>query len=172
MNGIEIDDALGRITIIVDTREQSTIRARRRFQQFGEIERMKLTYGDYSALVRLEDGREISLADKVNIERKMNIDELAMCLGRQRARFEREFQRMKDLNGTCYLLVEGFTWEKVINHEYRSQMSPESLIGSLISLIVRYKIRLIACQPTTSGRLIKKILTREMKEMLMNEIHT
>lgn len=168
MTGAEIEAALEKMTIIVDTREQMTDSALRRFGTFGyPFLREKLNFGDYSAFVTLDDDTVISLANKVNIERKMNIDELAMCFGRERDRFEREFERMRASGGRMYLLVEGYTPEKVYKHRYKSKMHPNSIIGSLLAWQARYHIQFMTCDSMTSGLIIGQILKYEMREELM-----
>lgn len=167
MTGAEIEEALKTLTIVVDTREQMTPKAVKRFESFGyPYERQKLDFGDYSAFVTLDDGAEVSLVNKINIERKMSIDELAMCFGRERGRFEREFERMKAAGGHLYLLTEGFTWEKIERHQYRSRMNPASLLASMTAWMARYRIQFIQCTASTSGWLIGEILKREIKEVL------
>ena len=99
----------------------------------------------------------------------MNIDELAMCLGTERKRFEREFERSKSDGCKVYLLVEDATWEKIFNHKYRSKMSPLSIIASLFAWIPRYNMIPIFCKSETTGKIIKEILYRELKEYLENE---
>ena len=91
MNAYEVEQSLQSLTLIIDTREQITGRLDVRIQS-AELpyERKKLDFGDYSARCDVLD-----LSDKVVIERKMNLDELAMCFGSQRKRFEREFEKGK-----------------------------------------------------------------------------
>ena len=167
MHGFEIDTALKTLTVLVDTREQPTPRLKKRIKDMGiPAVRCKLDIGDYSAKVMLSDGTEYGLEKAVCVERKMNIDELCSCFCRERARFTREFERAKKAGAKIYLLVEGASWEKIYRHNYMSLMTPNALAASITAWLTRYNCVLIFCQPETSGRLIKEILYREMKERL------
>ena len=87
MDNFEIDRALKTFTILVDSREQDTARSRERYRAFGvPYECCKLDFGDYSAKVTDDDGNEISLCNRLSVERKMNLDEARfhMCLSGQR----------------------------------------------------------------------------------------
>jgi ERCC4-type nuclease len=53
----EVKRALGRLTLIVDTREQDTKAFRKRLDLIGfPHTRQKLDFGDYSATTALDDG--------------------------------------------------------------------------------------------------------------------
>ena len=148
--------------VLVDTREQDTMRARKRFKNIGApIERVALNFGDYSARCPALD-----LSDKVVIERKMDLDELAMCYGSSRRRFTNEFERAKAAGAKTYLLIENGSWEFVYSGHYRSKMLPKSLAASLQAWLSRYDCQIIFCKQDTSGQLIHDILYREMKEHL------
>lgn len=167
MNHFSVEKALRSLTVIVDTREQQTTRAKRRLEMVGlPIERKALPFGDYSAYCTLPDGEVFSLEDKVAIERKMHIDEIAMCYTRERPRFTREFDRAKAVNAKIYLLIENADWEKVYNGAYRSQVKPQSLTASMFAWLARYNCQILMCKEDTSGKVIHDILYREMKERL------
>lgn len=91
--------------------------------------REKLDFGDYSCAYVDQDGEEQSLAGVVAIERKMSLDELCLCFGKDRPRFEREFQRAKEAGARLYLLVEDASWEDVLHGRYRSRMKPAGSLG-------------------------------------------
>lgn len=163
----EVKRILGRLTLIVDTREQDTKAFRKRLDLIGfPHTRQKLDFGDYSATTALDDGTEISLANTVSIECKMSLDELCMCFGNQRQRFVREFERAKQAHAKLYLLVEGASWENVIVGKYRSKMSPQALRASLMAWLARYDCQVIFCKAESTPALIREILYREMKERL------
>lgn len=167
MDNFEIDRALKTFTILVDSREQDTPRSRERYRAFGvPYERCKLDFGDYSAKVTDDSGKEITLQNRLSIERKMNLDELCNCFCRDRKRFEREFLRAKEIGAKIYLLIEGATWENAYVGKYRSQMKPVALVASMTAWLARYNCQLIMCKEETSGKLIKDLLYREMKEYL------
>lgn len=155
--------------LIVDTREQDTDRLRRRIRQTGlSFVRQKLDFGDYSAKTTLDNGTEFDISSSVSIERKMNLDELCTCYCKGRKRFTREFERAKSAGAKVYLLIENANWEKAYNGSYRSKMSPQALTASLFAWLARYDCQIIFCKEETSGKIIREILYREMKERLEN----
>lgn len=167
----EVKRMLENIIILVDTREQDTTRARKRIKQMGcPVERVKLSYGDYSAKTLLPDGRTYSLADKVVIERKMSLDELCQCYTKGRKRFENEFKRAIHDKAKIILLVENADWSKALSGEYRSQLSSKSLIASMLAWSERYNVHNIFCGAEDSGKLIYKMLYYALKERLEKEI--
>lgn len=172
MNALEIKDCLDSMMILVDTREQPSARASKRYASFGcPYRRQKLEYGDYTYNFRLPDGKWLYEADTsvdgiVCIERKMNLEELSGCFCQQRDRFKREFERAMDSCATIYLLVEDASWEKIINHRYRTKFEPKAFLASLTAWSARYGLKIIFIQHELSGRIIKEILYRELKERL------
>lgn len=167
MNHFSVDEAIKTMVVLVDSREQPTARAKRRLDSIGlPIERKALPFGDYSAYCTLSNGETYSLEDKVAVERKMHLDELAMCYTRERPRFIREFDRAAAANAKIYLLVENADWEKAYNGSYRSQVKPQSFTASMIAWLARYNCQILMCKEETSGKLIHDILYREMKEHL------
>jgi ERCC4-type nuclease len=162
MHPVEVKRQLDSLVCLVDTREQDTIRAKKRLESIGlPIERVALNFGDYSARCGA-----IDLSDKVVIERKMDLTELCGCYCKDRPRFEREFLRAKNADAKVYLLIENGSWEKAYNGVYRSQMRPESLVASMTAWLARYRCQLIFCKEEISGKLIHDILYRETKEAL------
>lgn len=172
MTSKEVKQALESFTIIVDSREQETQKLIDRINQMeAPVIRRKLDFGDYSAKVQLPDGEEFSLERRACVERKMNFSELCGCFKstktvKSRERFEREFNRAKEAHARLYLLVECATWEKAYKGDYRSMMKPQALIASMLTWMVRYNSPIVMCQAATSGKLIRDILYREMKEAL------
>lgn len=168
----DIKAVISSMTVLVDSREQDTDRARWRYASIGlPVERCTLDYGDYSYNATLPDGRRIcDLSERirptVSIERKMNLDELAACLGSSRDRFEREFKRAEEAGAQMWLLVEGGNWESIYDHRYKSQMTPASLAGSIFAFCGRYNLRLIFCTERTTGRIVRGILTRNLEDRL------
>lgn len=164
-----ISQALENLVLLYDTREQPTDKLKKRLRDFGgETVRTTLNFGDYS--VGYRDGDQIiSFQDKIVVERKNGLDELAMCLGKQRDRFCREFLRAAEKGATVYLLVENASWEKLFAGDYRSRMSPQSLIGSLIAWSARYKLNIIFCKAETTGKLLRKILHYNLRDILERE---
>ena len=167
MDSRSVKEALETLTIIIDSREQLTAKLIKRINAMeAPYIRRKLLFGDYSAKVTLPGGDEFSLENKVCVERKMNFSELCACYSRERERFTREFERAKGAGAKLYLLVEGASWEKAYKGDYRSQMKPNALVASMTAWLARYNCQLIMCQAATSGKLIRELLSREMKERL------
>lgn len=172
MGPIEIEEALSTFRIIVDRREQRTPKAAERYKSFGvPFAQATLDYGDYCADIVLPGGTHLcDISGRVSprcvIERKMSLDELAGCFTRTRDRFRKEFERASAAGAVVYLLVEGGSYEGIIGHRYRSKFHPEAFIASLVAWQVRYDLRLIFCKSGTSGRVIKEVLYRDVKERL------
>lgn len=165
MHPVEIQNALDTMTIIVDSREQDTAQARRRYESFGcPWIRDKLDFGDYSAMFTMPDESKFDLRNLAVIERKMSLDELCGCYTHDRARFEREFERAKRAGARVCLLIENASWETAYNGKYRSKMKPQALVASMLAWSARYDCRIVMCKAETSGKLIRDILYREAKE--------
>ena len=171
MDAFEVRDTLSTFRICVDTRERGTPKAEARFKAFGvPYFRQTLSYGDYCGNVTLPGGAlyspdSVISADCV-VERKMSLDELAACFTRGRDRFRREFERARESGAKVYLLVEGGSWEMLLNHRYRSRFAPEAFKASLTAWMARYDASVIFCKPETSGKLIREVLYREIKDKL------
>lgn len=162
MDHFSVKHALDTMSVLWDTREQDTIRARKRMEQIGvPIERVALSFGDYSVKCDILDLRDI-----VAIERKMDLSELAHCYCQDRKRFVREFERARQAGAKIYLLIEDGSWEDAYAGKYRSRMEPVALVASIQAWLARYNCQIIFCQQQTTGRLIHDILYRELKEAL------
>lgn len=170
MEVFEAKNMLESMEILVDNREQPSKRAEQRYKTFGvPYTRTTLSYGDYCYNAVLPSGEPLydtskTLTPLCVVERKMNLDELAQCLTRGRDRFKREFERATEAGARVYLLVENASWENLLNGKYRTKMSPAAFEGSLLAWMVRYDLGLIFCKEETSGRIIKGILYRDLKE--------
>lgn len=171
MNALDVEEILKTFRIIVDTREQATPKANHRYKSFGvPYERGTLRYGDYSANITINDAALYSvdspIFSKCVVERKMSLDELAICFTSGRARFEREFQRAQENGARIYMIVENGSYEKIQRHDYKSRFHPNAFLASLSAWVVRYNINLTFCQSMTSGMLIREFLYRDIKERL------
>ena len=167
MTPFELNRSLASMVLLVDTREQPTKRLKRRLEDAGlPYERKKLNVGDYSCKCTLPDGSELDLSDRVAIERKMDLGELCLCFGKNRKRFEKEFIRAREAGTKIYLLVEGDNWEKTYNGKYNSLYGSKALVGSINAFRARYGMQMDFCKEETTGKLIRDILYRELKEYL------
>jgi ERCC4-type nuclease len=173
MEAFEQAAMLDSMKILIDTREQATDRARKRYESFGvPYERRKLEYGDYTYTAQKPDGSWIIPDDDtinplIVIERKMNLDELAACFTHERERFEREFERVKAHKAKIILLVEDATWENLLNGRYRSKFNPKAFAASISTYISRYGITLVFCKAETTGRLIHDLLYYDLRERIL-----
>lgn len=159
----DLASALRELTIICDSREQQT-HCKEYFdkKKIPTITR-KLDVGDYSAQIG-----DMTLECDVTIERKHSIDELAGNLSSDRDRFEREFLRAKAKGIKVFLVVENCSYQDIYLHNYRSQLTPKSLMASLMSWQVRFNITVIFCEPENTPRLIHQILYYAAREQLLN----
>lgn len=171
MEHIEVERILESFRIIADTREHDTAKAKQRFKSFKAVtERAALNYGDYCWNADMDGSPIHSTSSMVSppcvIERKMSLDELAGNFTRGRRRFQREFERAAAAGAKVYLLVEGGSWEKIMRHEYRSKYHPNAFMASLTAWMIRYGLVPVFCEARISGRMIREILYRDLKERL------
>lgn len=165
MEPLYIQDSLESMTVLIDTREQPSKRAEKRYASFSvPYRRQKLDFGDYSAEFVLPDGR----TEQINaaVERKMSLEELSSCLTHDRERFKAEFERAKKAGANMYLLIENATWENLINGKYKTKFNSKAFFASLTAWIVRYDLKPVMCKAETSGKIIQELLYRELKERL------
>lgn len=174
MDPFKLEQALNSMTILIDTREQDTERARRRKASFGvPCGRAVLDYGDYTWQIEI-DGKtfhdtNMRIFPKIAIERKMNLDELAQCFTHDRKRFEAEMLRAKRSGARIFLLCENSSWENLLAGKYRSRFNPKAFMASIIAWTIRYNLQVIFCKEESTGKLIKEILYRDLKERLTSE---
>jgi len=164
MDGWKVEECLNSMIILVDSREQQSERALKRYSLFSvPYRRQKLDYGDYSAVFQL-DGEEKQI--HAAIERKMNLEELSGCFTHDRERFKHEFERASADNASVYLMVEDASLEAVLNGRYKTRFNKKAFTASLFAWIARYNLKPIFCKHEVSGKLIQEILYRELKERL------
>lgn len=171
MDAFDKRKILQTFSIIVDRREHPTERAEKRYlcmeaeYCFGVLD-----YGDYTYNLALQESLlhdpSKRIKPKCVIERKQNLDELAMCFTRSRDRFKREMERAVANNAKVYLLIENASMDMILSGQYRSKFSPKSFLASITAWSVRYDITPIFCEMDNSGRIIREILYRDAKERL------
>lgn len=177
MDIFEIKKCLDSMQIVVDTREQPSIRAEKRYKSFSvPYTRQALSYGDYTYNFTLPNGQSLfsdeeTIDGDVVIERKADLVELSQNFCQNRERFIREFERAKEKKASIYLLVENATWENVINGKYKTHFNPAAYFASLTAWMARYNVKIIFCKSETSGKMIKEILYRELKERLEGGVY-
>lgn len=180
MHPLEVKECLESMYVIGDTREQLTARYKHRIAQFERYQISKLNYGDYTYGFVL-NGHDIyehsdTISAPVVIERKMSLVEFSgnLCERQQekhkadnlRNRFEAEFHRARQNNAKVYLLIEDGSIDSIIQHKYKTRLNPNSMLGSLLAYTARYDIVPIFCSQMVSGRIIREILYRELKQRL------
>ena len=170
----EVRAILRQMGVVADTREQVWNHVKDALEAAGcPVERGKLDQGDYTAFVPMNafPGFQnvpgfYSLQDEVVVERKANLDEIAGNFTTGRDRFEREFIRAKSKGIKVYLLIENASWADILSHNYRSQLSPKSLMGSLLSWQAKYNVSIVFCRPEETGRILYSTLYYWLKARL------
>ena len=132
---------LSKITVLCDTREQNPFP----LSNF-KTQSATLTTGDYSIL---------GLENEVAIERK-SLQDLIGCVGKDRARFDREVQRLLAYK-TRAVIVEG-GWGEIELSSYRGKVHPNSVIGSICGWNARGLPVILAGNRERANRLCENIL--------------
>ena len=127
------------------------------------MEKREVDSGDYSFI--LPNYSELNLDKKILIERKGSLDELAGNFTKGRKRFQREFERLES-DQKMHLLLENFTWRKLLNDSYRSKFSPNAYKASLITWSIRYDFKVWNVVKKDS-EVLHEIL-KELEEILNN----
>lgn len=122
----------------------------------------KLDTGDYSAQLG-----EMSMEREIVVERKRNLDEICGNFTVERERFEREFLRAKAYGTKVFLIIENATWTDIFLGNYRSKLASKSLVGSLLSWMVRFNITVLFCNPQETARIMWGIFYYYAKEKLL-----
>ena len=102
------------VVAICDTREQQALCLHPLKVELGTLQS-----GDYG----------LKGCDEIRIERK-SLPDLLACCGVERERFEREIERLLAFR-VRILLIES-TWQEIEQGQWRSKVSIESVIGSLL----------------------------------------
>ena len=102
------------VVAIIDTREQLPLCLDPLSVEVGTLQS-----GDYA----------LRGCDEIRIERK-SLPDLLACVGVERERFEREIERLLAFR-VRILLIES-TWQEIELGQWRSKVSVESVIGSLL----------------------------------------
>ena len=156
---VKNDTIKNKMVIYIDTREKKYLHIEDYFQKnLINYKFKKLDYGDYSCEV---DG--IPLESVVFIERKGSIDELCNNFCNGRDWFEKEFG---ESIGVKYLLIEDGSYEDIRNHNYKSEMNPNALIGSIKSFEVNYGIKTNFISKDFSGDFIYSTLRAFAKKTI------
>lgn len=109
--------------LVIDTREQRPYR-------FAGAVRATLPSGDYSLA---------GLETRVAVERK-RIDELFVCVGKERERFERELVRLAEYDYAA-IVIEG-RFSAALEPSPFSRVSPKAVVNSIVSWSVRFGVHI------------------------------
>ena len=137
--------------IVCDTREQSPYQ----FTRFPgvTVQTATLTTGDYSL---------VGLTDHIGLERK-SLSDLTGTLTSGRDRFQRECERGRGLD--YFGLIIEASMADVRNHDYRSQMTPQSLLQTLAAYSVRYGLHVHWCGCRAGGEyMVHSLLSKFLRE--------
>lgn len=153
-------DIIQDMVIIVDSRENKWQHIEEYFKKNKIKYRIeKLDVGDYT--FELPNYSHLKLDNLFLIERKGSLDELAGNFTKGRERFKREFERMTP-NQKIHLLLENFTWRKLLNGSYRSKFSSEAYKMSILTWCIKYDFKVWNVVPKDSGEIIYSILVKEL----------
>lgn len=164
----EVEQMVQSMVILVDTREQKCDHIE---HSLGVLkcpcERLKLNYGDYSCKYKLLSGEWSFFTDKVAIERKASLDELAGNFTKGRERFRKEFTRAVEDKAKIYLLLEESSYMNILRHKYRSQFEPNSFLATLWSWQEEFNFTITMLPNDMSGMYIKGTLFYALKKYLL-----
>jgi DNA excision repair protein ERCC-4 len=145
------------LTAVIDTREQLPL----------DLSPLKVTTGTLAT----GDYSLAGLESIIAIERKSEPDLLG-CIGTDRARFDREVQRL--LAYPVRALVIESSWQKLEAGVWRSRVVPKSVIGSLLGWSASGLPIVMAGDHRTAGQYVSKLLYiaarrrwREARALLM-----
>ena len=129
------------VTIVVDSREQRPV-------DLSPIRSCvkALDTGDYSVL---------GLEHKIACERK-SLSDLVMCVGRERARFERELQRLMAYETKA--IVVAADWAHIELKQYRGLLEPSHILGSLMGWVAQGVPIVMAGDAQRAGKFIARLL--------------
>lgn len=129
-------------TIIIDTREQAPWRFSNLPSEPGS-----LATGDYS--IR-------GLEHLIVLERK-SVGDLLAVIGRERIRFKRELARLRGFRFRC-LVIEA-SYADLERGEWRSQLKPSHVLGSLSAWMVQFELPIwLAGNHESAARFAEKYL--------------
>lgn len=132
--------------IIIDSREKKYSHLTKFFDAKKiQYEVRALKSGDYAVEI---DGK----LQPIIVERKNSLDELCGNFTKNRDRFRREFERAPDV--VKILLIENSRYEDILEGNYKSKMSPQALLSSLLSFQWEFDLRIFFISKKYSGSFI------------------
>jgi DNA excision repair protein ERCC-4 len=145
-----------RPVVVVDTREQDPLPIRRL-----PVIRGGLYSGDYSIA---------AMETMFAVERKSIPDLVSCCAGSNRDRFEHELHRLRGFRFKRLLIIG--TRAKIERGDYRSNIKPSSVLGSLAAWEIRFDIPVVfALDPEAGAVLVERwawYFAREQVQIVNN----
>ena len=152
--GPERQAGTDRITVVVDTREQEPYT----FDSEGvTATRRALPAGDYSL-----DGWE----DQVAVERK-TLEDLVSTVIRSRKRFRTELKRLADFKAACIVVEANLA--DILARSYRSGAHPNAVLGSVVSIVVDFRIPVFFCSDRQSARVFVEGYLRRVHQIALTQ---
>ena len=146
------------------------------------IQEKGLKVGDYTIAVQLPNKEIINFKDKIVVERKADLNELASNLYDSKSkdeegltRFERELKKGYEKGIKMHLLIETDNMiDKILSSKHfrydkASKVSPKSFQMMLLSLCNRYNVTVWYTDKKNSARLIHDLLYVYSREYLKNK---
>lgn len=160
--------------LIVDTREQINPRYESRMESFKRMGvtpvRRKLFAGDYSAVTHTPGG-DVDYTQKIAIERKMDIEELLVCLSTDRKRFEAELKRAHDKGCRLYVVTESGSYADIAAGNYRNQVDPKTALATYHAFEQRYGCHFVFVPPGAFSIFVHETLRRYIMDDLMAQFN-
>ena len=145
------------------------------------IQEKGLKTGDYTIAVQLPNKEVINFKDKVVIERKADLNELASNFYDSKSkdeegltRIEREFKRAKEKGIKVHLVVEmadmhsKILSSKHFRYDKASKVNPHAFMNMFLSICHRYDVSVWYTDKHNSARLIHDLLYTYAREYLKN----
>lgn len=132
-------------TILIDSREKQPYLFKSS-ENLAGTETATLSCGDYTL-------KEYS--NLIIIERKNSIIELCGNIGKNRKRFVRELEKMQDFKFK-FIIIEDY-WSSIWKKTY-TNLSPNSIFGSIIALELKYGIHFILAGTRVQAHQITRAL--------------
>ena len=131
--------------IIADTREKANKHILEGLKESKiKVINQGLSFGDYSFMVPKNDefgiSRDLYFNKQIVIERKNSLEELSGNIAQHRSQFENEFLRANKCK--IILMVEGGSYEDILNQNYKTKLNSSSFFSSLMTFQSRYDLNI------------------------------
>jgi len=112
---------------------------------FDNREKDEYTFGDIVTIKQKLDAGDYSIAgleDRISIERK-NIDDFVGTVIYHQDRFHEELCALAHMDFAA-IVVEA-SLKDILDHRYKSDVLPLSVIGAAVAIMVEYRVPIIFC---------------------------